>query len=231
MRVKEAAKLLGGSSVVYTIVAACAASVPVNASPSDGGNEDESTAGGSSGGSGSGSRTDGSGGPSIIDAFTDPVPSASADVNQSGTRLKAKYYAGADGSKAFQGWHDSQLNLDCGFTTAADGVARCLPSGAGTGGLWVDATCTQPLAQMAKGCAATYAIVVAPPTCGVPGPVHVHTLGAIFNGTSAYYTGTGTCTAYPAAALTTLGMTNDLYSVGAEMPASSFLQATLQTDP
>ena len=38
-----------------------------------------------------------------------PVPDAMADVNQSGTRLKAQYYSGVDGSRAFAGMYDTML--------------------------------------------------------------------------------------------------------------------------
>jgi hypothetical protein len=161
MRAREAAKMLGGSIVVYVVIAACAASNGVNPGFSDdGGLEgDDSSSGGSSGGGAGGQpEADGSGsgsgnnGPSIMDALTNPVPGASADPYQSGSRLEANYYAGADGSKQFMTMHDTQLNVDCAFQGAADGVLRCIPTGQGIFvGYYADSGCTPIVAQY-KGC-------------------------------------------------------------------------------
>src|SRR5258708_29782926 len=64
-------------------------------------------------------------------ASSPPVPSALADVNAGGTRLKANYYAGSDGSQQFLStFHDAQRNEDCAFAIAADGTTRCLPTAA-----------------------------------------------------------------------------------------------------
>jgi hypothetical protein len=84
----------------------------------------------------------------IMDALRDPVAEAMAGPEnpQSGTRLKAKYIVGADGSKEYQlttifldvhgvsgpnevhpVWYDSMLQADCTFLWSADGKLRCLP--------------------------------------------------------------------------------------------------------
>lgn len=90
MRAREAVQMLGGSILIYVIMAACS------------GAERPGLLGGTS------------------------VSEAKADGNASGTRLKVKRYAGADGSSLLVSLHDSQLNVDCGFSTAADGCAPAL---------------------------------------------------------------------------------------------------------
>jgi hypothetical protein len=58
-------------------------------------------------------------------ALPSPVSVALADT--SGTRLKASYTVGSDGSKLFDAdaVYDSQLGVDCSFSIAADGQTRC----------------------------------------------------------------------------------------------------------
>jgi len=84
-----------------------------------------------------------------------PVSSALADVNAGGTRLKANYYAGTDGSQQFLGtFHDTQRSEDCSFTTASDGTIRCLPTQGSSPSpvmtstytvYYSDAACTTPI--------------------------------------------------------------------------------------
>lgn len=56
-----------------------------------------------------------------------PMPIAEAKANESGTRLKARWYVGADGSRQFVNWYDSELGTECYFQDSGDGVLRCLP--------------------------------------------------------------------------------------------------------
>lgn len=62
----------------------------------------------------------------------------------SGTRLRARLYDGGDGAVLFGGWHDTELDLDCGFRLMDDGVWRCVPFSQGITG-FADAACTQPI--------------------------------------------------------------------------------------
>ena len=230
MRARETVKMLVGSILVYLIMAACASSGPAGTDLGDG---TQRRGGGSSGSAGSGggsvidgpSSGSGSDGPSVLDVLINPVPSANA--NLSGTRLKANYVAGIDGSQVFTGLHDSQRNEDCAFTTAADGLLRCLPSGSYPVGVFTDAGCTQPTIGVAKGCTGTYGIVATATTCGAQ--THVYTLGPALVGAKTYSESDGMCIAYPATDLTTLETTFDLYTLGAEVPASSFVQGAMQT--
>jgi hypothetical protein len=259
MRAIEAGKMFGGSVAIYVIMAACSAgSGPSNGATSQDGGHSSSGSGSGSGGvsSSSGSIADGSGssgadgsesgsgasssggsiadgsgsgsdGPSIMDVLTDPVPEAAADPNQSGTRLKVNYYAGTDGSKqSADSMHDTMLNIDCSFRTMSDGTLRCAPIGgaSGVGFYFADSACSQQLAMAASGCTPTNAYAnVTSSTCG--GYLAVYTLSGAYSGAS-YYLKSGTNCLGPTS---TSGST--FYTVGAEQPPSTFVQATMQMEP
>ena len=259
MRAKETARMVGGSIAVYVIVAACsAASGPNGSAPGGQAQGDGSSGGGSSGsaaddgasggaiddGSGSGAAHDGTASDSanILDALTDPVPKAGADTTQSGTRLKASYYVGSDGSKTFFTMHDSQLNVDCGFVTASDGTTRCMPlaNAVNVGQFFSDSGCSQALAYTSTACSTTthYAIQYLSNSGGCGYSYHAYTVSGAFAGT--VYNGTpSSCTALSSAAdasaysrdLATAFSTYSFYAIGSELPPSTFVQATVQTDP
>jgi hypothetical protein len=238
MRTNEVAKMLGGSITIYVIVAACsAANGPLGVASSGAGSGGAGSSGspdasGNQGSEGSIADASPSGSKGIVDALTDPVSNAMADGNQSGTRLKLKYYVGADGSKQLFALHDSQLNVDCNFIAAADGVTRCLPGGAFASSLFVDPGCTQLIAEWYRStCPPPYFTSITNGTCGTPTQQRVWALGPAFTGTGAYAMSGQNCIAYPAAAFTSLQATYNFYTVGAEVPASSFVQGTLQTEP
>ncbi|MGH7269839.1 MAG: hypothetical protein ACREJ3_05355 [Polyangiaceae bacterium] len=124
-----------------------------------------------------------------------PIASALADINAGGSRLKANYYAGSDGSQQFLStFHDAMRNEDCAFSTASDGTIRCLPAApTGPGAspsmysvYYTDAACTQP--------------VIALNNCsGNTAPAYVQVGGAPFgaskNGPSYYKVGSQTTVA------------------------------------
>jgi hypothetical protein len=125
-----------------------------------------------------------------MDAITDPVPDAMADPNQSGTRLRARYLAGDDGSRQFVGWHDAQRNEPCTYKTAADGVMRCTPDGPAFTMYYGDAGCTARLFNVSaaavctqpryglsyQGCSATvYSLA---PIAAPAAPYYVNSAGA-----------------------------------------------------
>jgi len=219
MRARETIKVFGGSVAIYVIMAACSASSGPQANSGGdaglarGGSSGGTPSDGSSGGSGSessdGSGTDGSehdDGPSILDALTDPVSEASADANQSGSRLKATFYAGADGSKQAAGMHDSQLNVDCSFQMATDGTLRCLPAnGQASIYYFSDSGCTQPVPYQVKNCG-TPAYALGSPAAGAPGScsyqpaTRVFPISGPYTGSSLYYASAGGCSQQPAGA-------------------------------
>lgn len=69
----------------------------------------------------------------------------------SGSRLIAKELASPDVPSMFVTFHDSELDIDCEFTDAADGSLRCLPTWTTTNPIiwtqvFLDADCTVPVA-------------------------------------------------------------------------------------
>jgi hypothetical protein len=151
--------------------------------------------------------------------------------------LKVRYYAGADGSKQSAGMHDSMLNVDCYFQPMSDGTQRCVPIYGGSSsqavfqGYFADAACTQGLATNYKGCASpTYAVSYASaPNCAWQDVWHVYPIVMPYAGSSYYAMSGGTCAGpMPVANLTS---SNDVYTLGSELPPTTFVQATLQTEP
>lgn len=124
MILKNATLCLVGGLAVYVAMAACAAKAPAR----------EETAGAST-------TTGGIG---------DPVGAAQA---QSGSRLKAKWVSGSDGSKQFVGFYDSERSEDCSFQKAGDGTTRCMPASSGSvyNAFFSDAGCAQPLLSVPVG--------------------------------------------------------------------------------
>jgi hypothetical protein len=159
------------------------------------------------------------------DAMTDPVPDASADP-VSGTRLKAKYRSGSDGSKGYipSLWYDSQRQEDCAFAVAGDGVERCIPSGLSVVA-FSDAACTQAIAMDSTGCVTKYAIQRDRPAgCNTVGPTRIFELGAKSTATNIYLQAGTQCISTMAPA------GSALYAVGAEVPPTAFLEGTIKTD-
>jgi hypothetical protein len=243
MRVRETLQILGGSILVYAAVATCTAARGGGTAARDAGRVDVSPAnspdvsapGGPDVSTPAGLDVSTPGGfdvSRVLDVLTNPVPDARADP-QSGSRLKAIYYLGADGSKLqLAQWYDSQRGENCMFGMAADGNYRCLPSSAAyPASLFADAGCTQPLveAYSGPGCAAPTSARAPSVSTGVstgcaatPGSP-VYQIGSLFTGTP--YSGTpSSCNK------ATAPSGYALYSLGAEIPASSFVSATIQTD-
>jgi hypothetical protein len=167
---RSAIHFFSGSLVLYVLMAACSAS---NGNKNGSGNQ--ASAGNASMSAGLGGMTSASGGDAVANAggggkgasatggdgtvttsgmggmlgeMMDPIPEA--DAATSGTRLKARYYVGADGSKQFIGWRDTMRNEDCSFATAEAGMVRCLPAVGAYATFYADAGCSQPLATVAK---------------------------------------------------------------------------------
>lgn len=153
---RSAIHFLGGSLMVYVLMAACSAGTKSKSGPGQqmatGGSTTSQGAaaavGTTAGAPVSGSNGDpGSGG--IIGEIMDPVPDADAET--SGTRLRARYYVGEDGSRQFVGWRDNVRNEDCAFWKGTSGVLRCTPFfGTGPATYFADSACTQPVTITAK---------------------------------------------------------------------------------
>lgn len=254
MRVGDVLRSLVGGAVVYAAMAACSQPDPVlhvRGSGGHGGSEagaggagaggplaDASTgqegasgAGVSGGGTGAGGSSGGQGGGAggaggdLLDAMTNPVPDANAQAVD-GSRLKAKFLVGEDGSKQFNyTWYDTQLDEDCSFSVAADGHMRCLPGFNMGLAYFADSGCTSPIAVIATtGCSPSvprYVIAATADSCGAY-RYHVATTGSSYAGSTYFKSGT-TCL------MTTVSAAASVYSA-TEVDPATFVAATVQTN-
>jgi len=163
----------------------------------------------------------------LADALTDPVPPASAEP-AAGSRLRPRYRLGDDGAKEFLAgaWFDSQRNEDCTFTLASDGKTRCMPPGTEFR-YYADASCTQAMVLLQNACAPPrYGITNSDAACGLdPSSVHVYAIGAATSPPMIYGKSGASCFA--------IGPSTPDYQyfiVGAEIPASSFVAASVTHD-
>ena len=179
-------------------------------------------------------------GASVLERLAHPMRVALAD--ESGTRLKAKYIAGADGSKLYDSdvMHDSQLNVDCKFTAGADGQMRCVPvvapAAITTFIYFKNAACSERIALLEPGpvgctpALPTYVFAKdSPPYCGAAEDelaTHVYPLGSLIGASSPVYRMNGSnCEQVPAP------LNFVYYDLLAELPAATFERATAGTDP
>jgi len=246
MKMRDIGGALVGGFAVYVAMAACTAaehtpagSTTASVGPGGGhggaggsgglGGLAQAGSGGQSGSGQGGMAQGGNGGmdAGIWDVLTDPVPDASADP-VSGSRLKAKYRSGDDGSKAYLPylWYDSQRQEDCQFTAAADGKERCLPTlGAASAYFFSDAACTQLLASDSTGCTPKYALSYES-SCPSVYLAHLYPVGAMVNPPTLYIMSGGSCVS---AGSPLFGYT--YFKLGAELPPASFVGSTVQNDP
>ena len=146
---------------------------------------------------------------------TSPVSNAMADdFYTSGSRLKVQTLEGSDGSKQFFGWFDSTRKEQCNFAQAFDQTYRCLPRMATMSAYFSDAGCSVRLASYPVGSPAT--VINQTSRYAQLGPAY-H--GTLWNGTN------GQC-------FTSVGPSDAaFFSVGDEVPATTFADATLKTAP
>ncbi len=163
----------------------------------------------------------------------DPVAPASAEL--SGTRLKARYIRGADGSRTFlpDVFYDSQLDVDCKFSNASDDKLRCLPESPPFqySIFYLDDQCTKPATEAfgpQPGCPAK-----PPPKwflafynqgyCEVVTKAHFFPFeGNLFGNVNVYGEHLGTCSG--------IGQTN-VFTLKPEASATTFVEGTPGIDP
>jgi len=248
MRLRDTLRLLGGSTAIYVVMAACSAAgggfTPPDAGlDATGPSGTHDAAARSDGRSPHDARTahdargrdssphDATGKDALIDALMHPVPEASADLNQSGSRLKTQRYVGLDGSSVFVGMYDTQLTTPCVFTGGlSDGSTRCIPSAAGvtTGVFFADAMCSVPVVAV-SGCGAqpVSVTVVAPATsCSAPSTTQVFSVTGPWTGL-VYVGDAVTCAAAP---MTTTSAYSFYSLATTEVPPSTFVAGTLTID-
>jgi hypothetical protein len=173
-------------------------------------------------------RANDAGQPSLL------IPVAEAKANESGSRLKARWYVGDDGSRQqFLNWHDSELQVDCGFTTGRDGTLRCLPTGGGGSVLstqYADSSCTQPLfSQDPEGCnTAAPAVGLVQHAEGADvcaaHKYRYYTIGAVAVPQVAYIRAGGECVS------TALHAGHSYWAAGSEIPLSRFVSGQVVTE-
>ena len=157
-------------------------------------------------------------------SMMNPVKPAMADP-VSGTRLKANYINGSDGSKQWaMSWHDSMLNVDCTFGKAIDGSLRCLPAAAATGHFFAESLCTQPLAEVPTtscGAAPTPSLVYS----GQCDSTSYYAPGDYINYSPIYTLDTnGNCTSIPTP------QNYIFYKLGAVVDVGQFVSATTSSE-
>lgn len=146
-----------------------------------------------------------------------------------GARLRPRVLLGADGSREQLGWHDTQLDTECSYRLATDGVSRCLPPVRERA--YLDPSCTQlvvrsgggPCESQPPGTHACYTLEVEY-QCGDDWRLHCAPIGpkvtdpeATLHNTKA--DGSGGCAPTNMLAVER----GDYYLVGAELDASAFV--------
>jgi hypothetical protein len=159
----------------------------------------------------------------------DPVPVAAADQPTDGTRLRAIYLIGADGSRQPQlNWWDSERLEECSFVSFLDGTNRCVPTASGqVSGLFSDSTCSADLFQSVTSQCATvkYALTPARPNC--EGSYEsINALTPIIPTAAFAMSGTPPKCTDSSFLLTTYAGTT--FYTGAPVPLTSFVSATKQ---
>ncbi len=100
---------------------------------------------GSDGANGEDGKNGQDGAPGEKGADGAPGP-AGKDAAASGSRIKARWQVGEDGSREFAGWFDSELQARCAFARDSGGALRCLPGFVSFAlGQFTDAQCTKPV--------------------------------------------------------------------------------------
>jgi hypothetical protein len=126
---------------------------------------------------------------------------AGKDAAASGSRLKARWDVGDDGSRAFVGWYDQEMAAECAFGSASDGKWRCLPGSFPTGAtqvLFLDDTCTHAVVPFTNDPCVTPPEMIKGrfPVCNGDVVIRVYKTGAATSAMQAYrLSSTGKCEA------------------------------------
>ena len=194
--------------VMVVLGVGCSETEPIGPDPAGG--TGASTADGGSGGDGTGAAggSGGSGGQAQGSGF------------ESGSRVKARTYVGDDGSRTPVGMYDDQLGVECSWRKAADGVTRCLPV-APTTPLFIDSACATPVLVGSCFPSTQYALRV---DQGCDSVAHVHPIVGNTGPVSVWtHDENGACVTVPIPP-------GAVFTLGAEVPASQFVAATLATE-
>ena len=172
---------------------------------------------------GDGAHTDGHDASAGVD---DGSPIGVAPEFHSGTRLRAKVYAGGADARRFVTWHDTLLDADCQFTRAPDGSVRCYPTPGDSQVVFTDAACSVAVVQQPTGCGAvpTHSIELNPNSCDTP---KVHKVGApTARPVTTYARYSGACSA-----TSDTVADKDFYDASVVVPADDFVAASVAREP
>lgn len=225
---------LAGVAVHFALVAACSGVDTEPVLRLAGGPDSGSLPGASSGTGSDGStparqpQSDAGRPPSLL------LPVAEAEAAESGSRLKARWYVGADGSRQFLNWFDSEVQAECYFARGRDGALRCLPSPLGESvlstALYADEECSSRVAAFsAASCGSAQPnVVVIQDQAGTDAcaqtPYRYHRVGAEVPAGEIYTLQGTACTVSPRDPARTYRL------VGAEIPAAGFVAGEIVVD-
>lgn len=139
---------------------------------------------------------------------------------ESGTRIKERYLTGADGSRVHYGWYDTEKEVECIWRPVSGGI-RCIPLGLSFANYYGDAACTQRLA-LAQTCSQAPAYAVQITACN--DDANVFPVGAQITPALFYLMSGNSCVNIAAP------QGFDAYVLGAQIPDTDFVSATLNTD-
>jgi hypothetical protein len=140
-----------------------------------------------------------------------------------GTRIRGRFIVTSDGDRAWNGWHDTELDEECSFHRLADGTTRCIPSNwSNSVTFYTDAACTTPAYTAGESAACTpmsYVMLYRAGDCTTPSGYEFFELGDEVTPAAVYALGDdGACT------LTT-APDAPLYLPGPLVPSERFVAA------
>lgn len=155
------------------------------------------------------------------------------EVSTSGQRIQLVHYTNSDGLN-YRSYElfDAQKGAACYPTKLPDGTSRCVVYGGYVQTFYKDTMCTQPIDLVQISSGGTSCAAPAPPIYArkyitpAPGSCDYNTAVYIVGGayTPTVYEMNGTCVAHSAVG-------NKLYSLGAQVPLTDFVAASITTDP
>lgn len=155
-----------------------------------------------------------------------PTGPAGKDAQSSGSRIKATYFVGADGSRQFKAMHDTLLDRDVYPAKLTDGKLHWLAqvARANCSSYFSNAGCTNRIC--AGSCVGTEGAWSDATQCNGETPTtHVVTLGAKLSDNATIYAGTaGSCAA------TTTGTDGYYYSMGPEISPTAYVEVAVISD-
>ena len=154
-------------------------------------------------------------------------------IGTAGQRIQLEHFTDTEGlSYRSYGLFDAQKGADCYPTKLPDGTIRCVVYGGYVRTLYKDTGCTQTIdlvetttggsscaAQAVPKFARKY---ITPPAGSCTYNTQVYQVGALYTG--AVYENTGSCVAYSRS-------TRQVYSLGAQVPLTDFVTASITIDP